>query len=158
MEFLLIFGGCAVFLGVVYLVLTILSRRNRDSMWDWPAAEGEILATSLYRHERRTLEKHAITFTPVVAYRYTVGEQTYRSQRRDFEPYDTHTFTESALAEAVLAQYPVGGAVKVRYNPRAPQQGVLELRRPAGYHAELLFGLFNLGLGVATILLYVWLR
>ncbi len=158
MEFLLILGGCALVVGVAYIVMTVLSRRKRESLWDWPAVQGEVVDTALYRHERRTLDKHEITYTPVVAYRYTVEEQAYRSQQRDFAPYSAHTFTDHVAATAVLTQYPLGSAVTVRYNPRAPQQAVLKIKRPVGYHTELIFGISNLAAGVVSILLFFLLR
>ena len=113
--------------------------------------------TLLSPREPRDSEQHPRTYTPVVTYTYTVEGQSYTSKRRTTAPYPQRTFTDRTQAEAVLATYPAGGVVTVHYNPRAPQFAVLELTRPAGYHAELWFGIFNLGLGVVTLLLYVLL-
>ncbi len=157
MEFLLIMGGCALVFGVLYIVLTILSRRRRDSIWNWPTVEGQVAESALSPREPRDGEKRPRTYTPVVTYIYTVEGQPYTSQRRTTAPYPQRTFTELTKAAAVLAAYPAGGAVTVHYNPRAPQFAVLELARPAGYHAELWFGVFNLALGAVTILLYMLL-
>ena len=94
MPFLIVFGACLIVFGVVYVISTIVTKRSFQGAANWPKAAGKVVRAFVYRQERRTLKETSITFTPVVEYAYTVGEQRYTSEKRDFAPYDCATFTE----------------------------------------------------------------
>lgn len=154
MEFILIWGGGLVILGMAYLISTFMRRHKGEGIGDWPVVPGAVHKAFVYRHERRTPETTDITYTPVVAYTYFVGELCYASQQRAIAAYTEASFPTEAEAEAVVARYPVGKEVEVHYNPIAPQQAVLEAKKPAGYNIELVSGLLGLLLGGGMIALY----
>ncbi len=158
MPFLIIFGACLIVFGAAYIISTILTKRSFQGTANWPKTDGEVVRAFLYRHERRTPTETSITCTPVVEYAYTVAGQRYTSQKRDFAPYDRATFTEEKQAAAVLANFPPGKAVTVRYNPAVPAQAALKVEKPRTHNTVLLFGVVNVVMGVLMIGLAVVLR
>ncbi len=155
MPFLIVFGACLIVFGAVYVISTIVIKRSYQGTANWPKAAGEVLRAFVYRHERRTPQETSITFTPVVEYAYTVGEQRYTSEKRDFAPYDCATFTERKKAAEIVAALPPGKAVTVRYNPDVPEQAALKVEKPIMHNSVLLFGIANLVMGVLMIVLAV---
>lgn len=155
MPFLIVFGACLIVFGAVYVISTIVTRRSFQGTANWPKAAGEIVRAFVYRHERRTPKETSITFTPVVEYAYTVGEQRYTSGKRDFAPYDCATFTDERKAREIIAAFPAGKAVTVRYNPVVPAQAALKVEKPKMHNTVLLFGVANAVMGVLMIVLAV---
>ncbi len=155
MPFLIVFGACLIVFGAVYVISTIVTKRSFQGAANWPKAAGAVLRAFVYRHERRTPKETSITFTPVVEYTYTVGDQHYTSEKRDFAPYDCATFTEEKKAAEIIAALPPGKAVTVRYNPDVPAQAALKVEKPIMHNSVLLFGVANLVMGVLMIVLAV---
>jgi len=155
MPFLIVFGACLIVFGVIYVISTIVTKRSFQGAANWPKAAGEVLRAFVYRHERRTPQETSVTYTPVVEYAYTVGEQRYTSERRDFAPYDCATFTDEQKAAAIVAALPPGKSVTVRYNVNAPAQAALCVEKPSMHNTVLLFGVANAVMGVLMIVLAV---
>ncbi|MEJ5309740.1 MAG: DUF3592 domain-containing protein [Anaerolineae bacterium] len=155
MPFLIIFGACLIVFGAVYVISTIVTKRSFQGTANWPKAAGEVLRAFVYRHERRTPKETSITYTPVVEYAYTVGEHRYTSGKRDFAPYDCATFTDERKAREIVAAFPAGKAVTVRYNPVVPAQAALKVEKPKMHNTVLLFGVVNVVMGVLMIALAV---
>lgn len=155
MPFLIVFGGCLIVFGTVYVISTIVIKRSFQGTANWPKAAGEVLRAFVYRHERRTLKETSITYTPVVEYTYTVEGLPYTSQKRDFAPYDCATFTEEKKAAEIVAELPPGKPVTVRYNPDVPEQSALKVEKPRMHNTVLLFGVANALMGVLMIVLAV---
>ncbi|GEM_PF-950560 len=155
MPFLIVFGGCLIVFGAVYIISTIVTKRSFQGTANWPKAVGQVQRAFVYRHERRTPQETSITFTPVVEYAYTIGEQRYTSEKRDFAPYDCATFTDERKAKEIVAAFPAGKAVTVRYNPDVPEQAALKVEKPRMHNTVLLFGVANVVMGVLTIVLAV---
>lgn len=155
MPFLIVFGACLIVFGAVYVISTIVTKRSLQGTANWPKAVGQVQRAFVYRHERRTPQETSITYTPVVEYAYTVGEQRYTSEKRDFAPYDCATFTEEKKAAEIVADLPHGKAVTVRYNPVVPAQAALKVEKPKMHDTVLLFGVANAVIGVLMIVLAV---
>ena len=155
MPFLIVFGACLIVFGAVYIISTIVTRRSFQGTANWPKAAGQVVRAFIYRHERRTPKETSITFTPVVEYAYSVAEQRYTSEKRDFAPYDCATFTDERKAKEIVAAFPVGKAVTVRYNPVVPAQAALKVEKPKMHNTVLLFGATNMVMGVLMIVLAV---
>ena len=86
----------------------------------WPRVEGRVVDVSLTGMPiavRRGLPRGAV---PVVEYEYSVGGQHFRSNRVSFGGF---TFNE---AVATAAMYKRGRHVQVAYDPRRPDQAVLD--------------------------------
>jgi hypothetical protein len=155
MPFLIVFGACLIVFGAVYVISTIMTKRSFQGTANWPKAAGEVLRAFVYRHERRTPKETSVTYTPVVEYAYTVAEQRYTSEKRDFSPYDCATFTEEKKAAEIVAELPPGKSVTVRYNPAVPEQAALKVEKPKMHNTVLLFGVANVVMGVLMIVLAV---
>jgi hypothetical protein len=157
MEFLLVFGIGMFILGAIYVALALLGRQEQN-VGDWPTVTGEVVDTSLYRKERRFPGFTRVTYTPTITYRYMVDGVTYTSQNLDFAPPERSSYENAVEAEAVLKEYAVDTDVTVHYNPRAPRQAVLEVEKPQGYYTGLVSGLFNVGMGLLTVVVYFLFR
>ena len=155
MPFLIVFGACLIVFGAVYVISTIVTKRSFQGPANWPKAAGEVVRAFVYRHERRTPQETSITYTPVVEYAYSVGEQRYTSEKRDFAPYYLASYPDERRAAAVVAAFPAGKAVTVRYNPAVPAQAALKVAKPQMHNTVLLFGIANAVMGVLMIVLAV---
>jgi hypothetical protein len=113
----------------------------------WPAAQGRILSSQVVIEEREDREGGTtIWYNPVVTYSYTAGGGALQGKRIRFA---NMRQSSRAKAEAVLAPYPEGGTVSVRYNPEKPAESVLESQKPGPLYLVmaafgLLFVIFGL--------------
>ena len=153
MEFLIVFGGCVMALGIAYIVTAVLPMRSFQGAGSWPKTEGKVLRAFIYKHERRTPAKTSVTYTPVVEYAYTVDEVGYTSQQRSFAP--ARSFEDEAEAQKVVDEFAVGSDVKVRYNVNFPQQASLSVPKPMGHTANLFYGIVNVVMGALMIALAI---
>ena len=97
----------------------------------WPSAPGKILATEPQRRGGSSGRNQY--YVPLVRYSYVVNGREREGSRLRFG----YTSARSrGGAEAMLAPYPVGAEVKVRYDPDNPDQSVLE---PGKTSANMLF-------------------
>ena len=126
----------------------------------WPAVDGEIGGTRLV-HRMDAADGPSADYD-YVAYRYRVGGRPYRNDRVRFGPQIAPTSIvpeadpppDNAWAAADLARrYPTGQRVRVRYNPRRPQDSVLHVGPSASVWVILATGLLFLYLGARDL---VW--
>lgn len=105
-----------------FLIPAGLMLRNSMTVRRWPITEAFILQTGV----RQTgSDDAARVHYPQVKYRYTVGGKEYAGNTI------SHGMTAGGgrgHAEKVIARYPVGSRIPVRYNPENPQQAALEAR------------------------------
>jgi len=144
----LVIGG----FGLAVLAIVVSSLREAAAMKRWPVAGGRVLSAKVeeYResvsrgtggpHDRMTL------YRPVLLYEYEVAGQRFRGSRITQSPGLDRGVPE--FAQKVIDRYPVGSAVAVRYNPRRPDESVLEARVPNSW-------MFGAAVGVALLLLAV---
>src|SRR5438477_6779266 len=142
----LVIGG----IGVAVLAIVVSSLREAAAMKRWPVAEGRVLSAKVekYResvsrgtggpHDRMTL------YRPVLLYEYEVAGKLFRGSRIAQSPGLDRGV--SGFAEKVVQRYPAGSAVSVRYNPKRPDESVLEPRVPASW-------IFGAAIGVALLVL-----
>ena len=136
-------AGALIFLGIFLLVVGggffawgLMARRKADA-WalaarTWPVAPGVIIAaqvvngfvdgTSMVTGQIKDRGRHY--YTPSVLYRYTVGAQEYEGNRLRF---GWLTFNSTSAAQGILAAYPVGRQLPVRFDPANPATSVLEV-------------------------------
>ena len=86
-------------------------------------------------------------YRPVLLYEYEVAGKRFRGSRIAQSPGLNRGVPE--FAEKVVDRYPVGSAVAVRYNPRRPDESVLEPRVPGSW-------IFGAAIGVALLVLAVY--
>lgn len=123
----------------------------------WPEVEGEIGGTRLVH--RLDADGPSADYD-YVAYRYRVGGRAYRNDRVRFGPQIAPTSIvpeadpppDNPWAAADLARrYPTGQRVRVRYNPRRPQDSVLHVGPSASVWIILATGLLFLYLGTRDL-------
>ncbi len=153
MPFLYVLGAGSILLGLGFIIATILVRRSRQGIANWPDTMGTVTQSEIYRHERRTQKATTVTYTPTVAYTYTLEGQTYTAGKRSGEPYYMDSFEDEAEARDVLEGYAPGSAVKVYYNPAAPGQAVLEKPRAILHNAVIWYGITIILMGSGAIAL-----
>jgi hypothetical protein len=115
----------AVGLGLAGFAASLYLRYR--AMAAWPVAPGQVAITGL--DAERRIHRHAarLVHIPTVAYRYSVSGVDQIGSRLSNVP---TLFEHEDEAKAFLARFPEGTALKVRYNPAAPQDCVIEPRAP----------------------------
>jgi hypothetical protein len=110
-------------LGAIAGWFVFRDRRQRRAALSWPATTGRIVES---RVEPKTLpgDRPTIRFAPRIAYEYSVDGRAYRSGRVAFG--DVFWSLAPQAARAKVARYPRGAQVTVYFNPRRPQEAVLE--------------------------------
>lgn len=99
--------------------MLVWSLARQQASKNWPTAKGEILESKI--------EEDSDGWIPHVRYRYTFDQQDYTGEQIGF--YTPNSGTE-AYANQQLTRFPVGKAVFVYYNPRKPQEAVLNRKIP----------------------------
>ena len=142
----LVVGG----FGLAILAIVVSSLREAATMKRWPVAQGRVLSAKVeeYREsvsrgtggprDRMTL------YRPVLLYEYEVAGKRFRGGRIAQSPGLNRVVPE--FAEKVVQCYPGGSAVAVRYNPKRPDESVLEPRVPGSW-------IFGAAIGVALLVL-----
>jgi len=106
----------------------------------WPRAAGTITSAEVCT----TLDPDGATmYAPVVRYTYSVGGHSYTQSQSDL----ALTASSPEWARAVIARYPLGAAVIVYYDPRAPQRALIDLTIRPHHVLSALF----VSLGIPTL-------
>lgn len=115
----------------------------------WPTAPGVVVTSGV---EEVKLAEHGTRYEPEVTYRYTVDGRTYTGRRWRFGA--TAAFNRTQ-AGRLVARYPVGEAIAVRYDPFRPATSVLEpgVGDKAVFAIALGLGAVCVVAGVASIVL-----
>ena len=145
----LVIGG----FGLAVLAIVVSSLREAAAMKRWPVAEGRVLSAKVeeYREsvsrgtggprDRMTL------YRPVLMYEYNVAGKRFRGSRIAQSPGLHRGVPE--FAQKVIDCYPAGSTVAVHYNPRRPDESVLQPRVPGSW-------MFGAAVGVALLVLAVY--
>ncbi len=104
----------------------------------WPSTDGVVTSTTVTSHQGGGRYNRRTYWSPVIEYRYDVNDVRYSCRRLSF--YRVSHETRGA-AEEVTSYFPIGGKVKVYYDPGRPGEAVLQ----RGTSRNDL-GLFSLGL------------
>ena len=139
--------------GLAVLAIVVSSLREAAAMKRWPVAEGRVLSAKVEKYrtsvsrgtggprDRMTL------YRPILLYEYEVAGKRFRGSRVAQSPGLNRGVPE--FAQKVVDRYPIGSAVAVRYNPRRPDESVLEARVPNSW-------IFGAAVGVALLVLAVY--
>ena len=124
---LLIFGG----LGAYMVYSGIKSRANARASETWPTAGGTVLASEVeqrahYSHKTR---KTTYDYEPKIRYRYKVAGTDYES---DVIRFGDLVRNSAKLPEELVAKYPAGSTVAVRYDSADPKCRRSNPYRPEG--------------------------
>ena len=145
--------------GGIVLAITAASLREAAAMKRWPIAKGRVLSSKIeeYTDDAGSSGNFGGTrfrmklFRPVVEYEYDVGGRRFHGNRIAQSP-GLNRGGVTDFAQKVADRYPAGAAVDVRFNPRRPEECVLEPRVPGSWVLALIIGLSLIGLAVQQYL------
>ena len=95
----------------------------------WPTAPGTVLASEVRHVAAAAVEESRLQHVPTVRYAYEVAGKRHEGDVIQFGL--TKSASRSA-AEQTIKPYPVGGKVKVFYDPKVPMKSVLGRSEKAG--------------------------
>ena len=110
------------------------ARALMEAATRWPEAPGKVIAADVERRGGGATANRNTYYRPLIRYTYVVSGREREGSRFRFGMTSART---RAGAEKMLAPYPPGAAIKVRYDPEYPDQSVLE---PGKTGSSLLFG------------------
>ena len=114
-----------VVLGIFVIVQGILARKRAKETESWPTVPGTVLSSEVITSQRYDSDApghQRTTYTPSVNYQYSVMGQVYTSKRISFGEKNAGR----KKCNEIVARYPAGSPVNVRYNPEKPDEAVLE--------------------------------
>jgi len=142
----LVIGG----FGLAVLAIVASSLREATAMKRWPTAEGRVLSAKVEEY-RESVSRGAggprarmTLYRPVLLYEYRVTGKRFHGTRVAQSPGLDRGVPE--FAAKVVERYPIGSTVAVRYNPKRPDESVLEPRVPASW-------IFGAAIGFALLVL-----
>jgi hypothetical protein len=149
-------GYLGIFIALVGAIGALWSglahRRARalvDAAARWPDAPGKVVGTDVEQRGSSSTTTGSTYYVPLVRYTYVVNGREREGSRLRF---GLTTARTRRGAEAMLAPYPAGTAVKVRYDPDNPDQSVLEPGKTGSNLLIASIACFLLLLGGAAII------
>ncbi|MCE9624332.1 MAG: DUF3592 domain-containing protein [Deltaproteobacteria bacterium] len=139
-SYLLLF---VAFLGLIFLGVGGLSLWEEISSAKWPSVGGIVIQSEIKRWPRK---KSDYDYRAQFLYQYQVEQRTYASDRIST---DRNRFKSKMAGEEALAEYPVGKAVVVFYNPDHPEKALLKTGLRFGTLAKTCLGAFLFLGGIA---------
>lgn len=134
--FTAVFGAMGAFI----LGSGIRSRRRAKTSLSWSETRGKILQNEVVYAVHKDADGDTDeSWTPKVLYSYDVGGQAYQGSRIRFGEMAQGSEEKAAT---LLAAYPVGAEVAVRYNPDRPADATLETTKPKVGMAIFIGGIF----------------
>jgi hypothetical protein len=113
---------------LIMIALAITKLRELRGAAKWGIAEGRIVASAVEaRHAPHVGGPSIVQNLASVAYEFTVAGALHRGTRINLDE-----IQDPSAIEATLARYPVGAGVKVYYDPKDPENCVLERGLPKG--------------------------
>lgn len=113
--------GLAHLLGWGVIGIAIVQLRTLERARTWPQVPGTITKSTTRRDDEYV--------KPEIEFRYTVEGSDYTGNVPILGGLITPSWT-SRPAERLVAKYPLGSAVVVRYDPTDPRRSCLELGEP----------------------------
>lgn len=146
----LVMGG----FGLAVLAIVVSSLREAAAMKRWPVAQGRVLSAKVEKY-RQSISRgtggardRMTLYRPVLLYEYEVAGKTFRGIRLSQSPGLDRGVPE--FAEKVVERYRSGSAVAVRYNPKRPDESVLEPRVSGSW-------IFGAAIGVSLLVLAAYI-
>ncbi len=117
--------GLLIVLALIGGMAAFSKARNKAAL-DWPTVEGEIVHSEATSKWSTDSQGHAVMrYKADIHFRYTVDGKTYDGKRITFLSAIIDT---AAKAQALCDRYPLGARPPVYYNPKKPEDSVLERR------------------------------
>lgn len=124
-----VFGGLVALAGgALALCLFALRKHSRllTRARTWPIVPGRVIGNAMHSYY---LSRGGMRYWPLVDYAYRLGGTEYVA--RTIGVGAPLIFGSERRAKEILARYPLGAEVQVRYDPADPKVAALELRAPA---------------------------
>jgi len=139
-----LFFGFLIFfaLGVLMLYFGFNSMKTLRESKSWQSVKGEIVSSTVEIRQEESNGKMIEMYYPNIRYGYFVAGSQFFNNKISFGDYGSN---KRRTASKICNNYPADLAVTVYYNPKDPQNSVLE--RKAG-----LGNLVTLGVGILFIL------
>ncbi len=137
-----------VLVGGVLIWLTILARRRTAESQRWPTVPGRVVSSEVRRSVSQDADGNSSTdYQAEVQYTYSVSGASFTGQRLTF------AVQESSYTAALdnVQRYPPGAAVAVHYNPRKPEEAVLEVQQSSGNTWMMVAGIVFAALGILSM-------
>ena len=114
----------------IYLIYSGLRNLRLSAASDtWPITGGTVLASDVVIHVSSGKGGKTTYYTPQVRYAYKVGGIEHESDVIRFGDLERK---RRALADEMVAKYPAGSTVAVRYDPQSPERATLETQSAGG--------------------------
>ncbi len=111
--------------GVVWFFDATTWRQQTRAAEAYVPVDGAVVESQLRHHHRS--RGSGDTWSPRIVYRYTVDGRTYEN---DVYAHQHIAFTVEAAAQQIVDAHPVGGPIRVHYDPSTPASSVLSTVRP----------------------------
>jgi hypothetical protein len=125
-TFVLIAGtvlvGCAA-VGVYLIYSGLKNLRLSAASETWPITGGTVLASDVVTRVSSGKGGRTTYYTPQIRYTYKLGGIEHESDVIRFGDLERK---RRALADELVAKYPAGSTVAVRYDPQSPERATLE--------------------------------
>ncbi|KAF0112533.1 MAG: hypothetical protein FD147_129 [Chloroflexi bacterium] len=136
--------GVFIFFGLVFVIISITSKKRSKAAQSWPTIPGVILSSRVDIHTSMDSDRRTSTsYKPFVEYQYTIMGQDYRGNRIAF---GANAFNRKK-SDSIIARYPVNQQVIVHYNPDKPEDVALETE-VQGAVLSLIIGILLMGVGI----------
>jgi hypothetical protein len=111
-------------IGLCLAGMQINEFRDARASWSWSICEGTITHSTVECRRSTGSGKSRIgtTWGADIRYEYTVDGKRYTDNRYCFGDYSS---SDSSRAKRIVAEHPIGSAVKVYYAPTSPNKSVL---------------------------------
>lgn len=139
-------GSLFTLLGGGLIVWQVLAMERAAESRKWPRAPGRILQSFVDKKN----DSDGATYLVKVVCQYKVGDFEYVCSRLRFglSLWNSRSF---AYWSRALRKYTVGSDVEVSYNPRKPEESVLEPGFALTMLTGLAFGLAFFAIGILTL-------
>lgn len=114
-----------VVLGIFLIVQGVLARNRARETESWPMVPGTILSSEVvtsFEYDSDAPNNQRTKYTPSINYQYSVMGQVFTARRISFGD----NSASRKKCKEIVARYPAGSPVNVRYNPEKPEEAVLE--------------------------------
>jgi hypothetical protein len=145
--FWLVAGGVDLF-GVGLVTLAVLKWNEAGTVETWPTSSGTILSSEIQSGSSGGSSRPAM-FSPEVRYSFEANGVRYEGNR--VSPGTIASSSDRSDAQEVVAKYPTGQKVEVRYNPDDPSEAYLEAG--AGPLPAILLSIGLVAIGVSGFMI-----
>ncbi len=124
----------------LYLVLSVVglfaigsalrSKRLANTSQSWQGTQGRVIASEIKKSTSNDSDYgQSTSYEAVVRYMYSVAGKEYTGERVSFGVKNS----SEKLARETVARYPMDTSVTVYYDPKKPEQAVLEQASSSGW-------------------------